>query len=145
MRAIELINGRAPYIRKVQRLRLEGRGKRWTSFWFSGENGPQDINLRVLGQDVRHRSLVHQVWFCLWILLWSNVGSIHLALRDSIQDIAILRQLIQPLFVDDNTSVAGMVAPEVVKPYGHRLAAYTELAGELPVKICMGRRIGRTE
>jgi hypothetical protein len=34
MRAIELINGRAPYIRKLQlvlRLRLEGRGKRWTS------------------------------------------------------------------------------------------------------------------
>jgi hypothetical protein len=33
MRAIELINGRAPYIRELQLvLRLEGCGKSWISF-----------------------------------------------------------------------------------------------------------------
>jgi len=45
--------------------------------------------------------------------------------------------LTQPLVIDDDASIARMVAAEVVKPYGDRLAAYTELAGKLPAKICV--------
>jgi hypothetical protein len=53
--------------------------------------------------------------------------------------------LIQPLFIDDDASIARMVAAEVVKPYGDGLAAYTELARKLSGKLGVGRRIGRTE
>jgi hypothetical protein len=150
MRAIEFINGCAPYIWELQ-LVLRPSLRAWDKrlhcirFWLARENRPQSIELRVLGQKVRHRGRVLQVWFCLLIFLGSNIGSLHLALGYSTQDITILRQVIQPLFVNDDTSIARVMAAEVVKPYGNRLAAYTELAGKLPAKECVGRRIGRTQ
>src|SRR5437764_1379662 len=91
------------------------------------EHLAEPAQLIMLRVEIGHGSPLGRLFGCLRVL-WSNFRGVFLLSQNVIQNVAILGQLTECLFINLNILVSTVIVPEVIQPATNTALAHTEIA-----------------